>query len=241
MQIISPTRTMLVQLIPDSKSNMYFRKAHVKRSWHLAGRVPVASVPYICQICCLLQICCFLQSIHPCMHAYRYIYIYTVYVCIHIDTYTCHNLGSSHHVLHPQIYRSKNSFHTWNCKGSTHHELRQPRKSAVARCPTWCSWASSCNGWPVFFAQNGKKLVKFNNETSKSWGMNVGFFKLSLKLRSFRKFCNFSTKFFFPMVRKNSLQGFFWALDNDLGDHDWSFSSFSLRFREILASRMTFL
>lgn len=109
--------------------------------------------------------------IHACMHTDIYIYIYTVYVCIHIDTYTCHNLGSSHHVLHPQIYRSKNSFHTWNCKGSTHHELRQPRKSAVARCPTWCSWASSCNGWPVFFAQNGKKLE--SNSTMKLPNLEV--------------------------------------------------------------------
>ena len=71
--IIPPTRTMVVQLIPYSKSNMYLPKAHVKREGHLAGRVPVASVP--CILPDMLP-----STIHIYMHVFKYIHMIYTYI-----------------------------------------------------------------------------------------------------------------------------------------------------------------
>ena len=137
---------------------------------------------------------------NPYIHTYNHMYI--IYIHTHATILV---LVTSNRVTSANL-PLKNSFHTWNCKGSTHHELRQPRKSAVARCPTWCSWASSCNGWSLFLPKTVRNYCQIQQWNFQILRYERWIFWLSLKLRSFRKFCNFPQVFLDGP--KNSLQEF---------------------------------
>ena len=84
IRMYSPTRTTVVQLPPDCKSNMYLRKARVskgKNTW--LGRVPAASVPYILLPDLLPSTDMLPSSIHTYMHdIYLYVYVY-IYMIVY--------------------------------------------------------------------------------------------------------------------------------------------------------------